>query len=63
MPEDIVVDNVNQPAGDGHGGDVIEEPEFQPEINQVDDDQIREPPKPKPIALKFEGIFNVKIIY
>lgn len=62
MPEDIVVDNVNQPAGGGHGGDVIEEPEFQPEINQVDDDQIGEPPQPKPIALKFEGIFNVKVI-
>ncbi|XP_047345233.1 endoplasmic reticulum mannosyl-oligosaccharide 1,2-alpha-mannosidase [Vespa velutina] len=58
VPEDIVVDNVNQPAGGGHGGDVIEEPEFQPEINQVDDDQIGEPPQPKPIALKFEGPQN-----
>lgn len=58
VPEDIVVDNVNQPAAGPHGGDVIEEPEFQPEINQVDDDQIGEPPQPKPIALKFDGPQN-----
>ncbi|XP_076242257.1 alpha-Mannosidase class I b [Calliopsis andreniformis] len=54
--EDIVVDNVNQEhKGDG---EVIEEPEFQPEINQVDDDQIGEPPQPKPNALKFNGPQN-----
>lgn len=34
---------------------MIEEPEFQPEINQVDDDQIGEPPQPKPNILKFNG--------
>lgn len=34
---------------------MIEEPEFQPEINQVDDDQIGEPPQPKANALKFSG--------
>lgn len=53
--EDIVVDNVNQEHKGG--GEVIEEPEFQPEINQVDDDQIGEPPQPKPNTLKFNGIF------
>lgn len=53
--DDIVVDSVNQEhKGDG---EVIEEPEFQPEINQVDDDQIGEPPQPKPNALKFNGTF------
>lgn len=36
---------------------MIEEPEFQPEINQVDDDQIGEPPQPKPNILKFNGKF------
>ncbi|XP_031845965.1 alpha-Mannosidase class I b [Nomia melanderi] len=54
--EDIVVDNVNQERKDG--GEVIEEPEFQPEINQADDDQIGEPPQPKPNALKFSGPQN-----
>ncbi|XP_017875443.1 endoplasmic reticulum mannosyl-oligosaccharide 1,2-alpha-mannosidase [Ceratina calcarata] len=54
--EDIVVDNVNQEHKGG--GEVIEEPEFQPEINQVDDDQIGEPPQPKPNALKFNGPQN-----
>lgn len=47
-----VVDNDEQGAGPG---EVIEEPEFQPEINQVDDDQIGEPPQPKPNILKFSG--------
>ncbi|XP_076662021.1 alpha-Mannosidase class I b [Halictus rubicundus] len=54
--EDIVVDNTNQERKDG--GEVIEEPEFQPEINQVDDDQIGEPPQPKPNAFKFNGPQN-----
>ncbi|XP_050592791.1 endoplasmic reticulum mannosyl-oligosaccharide 1,2-alpha-mannosidase [Bombus affinis] len=54
--EDIVVDNVNQEHKGG--GEVIEEPEFQPEINQVDDDQIGEPPQPKPNTLKFNGPQN-----
>lgn len=54
--EDIVVDNVNQEHKGG--GEVIEEPEFQPEINQVDDDQIGEPPQPKPNILKFSGPQN-----
>lgn len=50
--DEVVVDNDEQGAGPG---DVIEEPEFQPEINQVDDDQIGEPPQPKPNILKFHG--------
>ncbi|CAL7951018.1 unnamed protein product [Xylocopa violacea] len=54
--EDIVVDSVNQEHKEG--GEVIEEPEFQPEINQVDDDQIGEPPQPKPNMLKFNGPQN-----
>ena len=54
--EDIVVDNVNQEHKGG--GEVIEEPEFQPEINQADDDQIGEPPQPKANALKFSGPQN-----
>ncbi|XP_053987143.1 endoplasmic reticulum mannosyl-oligosaccharide 1,2-alpha-mannosidase [Hylaeus volcanicus] len=54
--EDIVVDNVNQEHKDG--GEVIEEPEFQPEINQVDDDQIGEPPQPRPNPIKFNGPQN-----
>ncbi|KAG8038070.1 hypothetical protein G9C98_006395 [Cotesia typhae] len=37
---------------------VIEEPEFQPEINQLDDDQIGEPPQPKPNVVKFSGPQN-----
>lgn len=49
--DEVVVDNEEQDAGPG---EVIEEPEFQPEINQVDqDDQIGEPPKPN--ILKFSG--------
>lgn len=47
-----VVDNDEQGAGPG---EVIEEPEFQPEVNQVDDNQIGEPPQPKPNILKFNG--------
>ena len=44
-------DNVKDPAGN-----VIDEPEFQPELNQVDDDQIKEPPNPKLITpVKFDG--------
>ncbi|XP_029039159.1 endoplasmic reticulum mannosyl-oligosaccharide 1,2-alpha-mannosidase [Osmia bicornis bicornis] len=54
--EDIVVDNANQEHKGG--GEVIEEPEFQPEINQVDDDQIGEPPQPKPNPLRFNGPQN-----
>lgn len=50
--DEVVVDNDEQGAGPG---EVIEEPEFQPEINQVDDDQIGEPPQPKPNILKFNG--------
>jgi len=49
--DEVVVDNDEQAAVPG---DVIEEPEFQPEINQVDDDQIGEPPQPK-ANLKFSG--------
>ncbi|XP_008553860.1 endoplasmic reticulum mannosyl-oligosaccharide 1,2-alpha-mannosidase [Microplitis demolitor] len=37
---------------------VIEEPEFQPEVNQIDDDQIGEPPQPKPNVVKFNGPQN-----
>lgn len=37
---------------------MIEEPEFQPEINQLDDDQIGEPPQPKPNVVKFSGPQN-----
>lgn len=59
LPDELAVDNVEQGAGGRAGapagGEVIEEPEFQPEINQVDDDQIGEPPQPKPSALKFNG--------
>ncbi|XP_012286932.1 endoplasmic reticulum mannosyl-oligosaccharide 1,2-alpha-mannosidase isoform X2 [Orussus abietinus] len=55
--EELVVDNIDQGGGAG-GGEVIEEPEFQPEVNQVDDDQIGEPPQPKPNALKFNGPQN-----
>nr|XP_034192089.1 endoplasmic reticulum mannosyl-oligosaccharide 1,2-alpha-mannosidase [Osmia lignaria] len=54
--EDIVVDNANQEHKGG--GEVIEEPEFQPEINQVDDDQIGEPPQPRPNPLRFNGPQN-----
>lgn len=50
--DEVVVDNDEQAAAPG---EVIEEPEFQPEINQVDDDQIGEPPQPKPNILKFNG--------
>lgn len=50
--DEVVVDNEEQAAGPG---EVIEEPEFQPEINQVDDDQIGEPPQPRPNILKFSG--------
>lgn len=56
--DEVIVDNEEQGAGPG---EVIEEPEFQPEvnqvdqINQVDDDQIGEPPQPKPNILKFSG--------
>lgn len=50
--EEVVVDNEDQGA---RPGEVIEEPEFQPEINQVDDDQIGEPPQPKPNVLRFDG--------
>lgn len=53
--DEVVVDNDEQGAGPG---EVIEEPEFQPEINQVDDDQIGEPPQPKPNILKFNGRYN-----
>jgi len=49
--DEVIVDNDEQAAVPG---DVIEEPEFQPEINQVDDDQIGEPPQPK-ANLKFNG--------
>lgn len=54
--DEVVVDNDEQGAGPG---EVIEEPEFQPEINQVDDDQIGEPPQPKPNILKFNGRYNL----
>ncbi|XP_032670377.1 endoplasmic reticulum mannosyl-oligosaccharide 1,2-alpha-mannosidase isoform X1 [Odontomachus brunneus] len=53
--DEVVVDNEEQGAGPG---EVIEEPEFQPEINQVDDDQIGEPPQPKPNILKFNGFLG-----
>lgn len=53
--DEVVVDNDEQGAAPG---EVIEEPEFQPEINQVDDDQIGEPPQPKPNILKFNGPQN-----
>lgn len=52
--DEVVVDEHNEEQGAGPG-EVIEEPEFQPEINQVDDDQIGEPPQPKPNILKFSG--------
>lgn len=51
--EEIV--NVDNEEQGPRPGEVIEEPEFQPEINQVDDDQIGEPPQPKPNILKFNG--------
>ncbi|XP_012261784.2 endoplasmic reticulum mannosyl-oligosaccharide 1,2-alpha-mannosidase [Athalia rosae] len=54
--EELVVDNGDQGGGAG-GGEVIEEPEFQPEVNQIDDDQIG-PPQPKPNAMKFNGPQN-----
>ncbi|XP_015598292.1 endoplasmic reticulum mannosyl-oligosaccharide 1,2-alpha-mannosidase [Cephus cinctus] len=57
LVEELVVDNAEQ-GGGADGGEVIEEPEFQPEINQIDDDQIGEPPQPKPNALKFDGPQN-----
>ncbi|XP_063986512.1 endoplasmic reticulum mannosyl-oligosaccharide 1,2-alpha-mannosidase [Diachasmimorpha longicaudata] len=57
IPEEVVVDSENQAVGPA-GGEVIEEPEFQPEINQVDDDQINEPPQPKPNAMVFHGPQN-----
>ncbi|XP_043463104.1 endoplasmic reticulum mannosyl-oligosaccharide 1,2-alpha-mannosidase [Leptopilina heterotoma] len=53
----LVVDNVD-PAKILDTGDVIEEPQFQQELNQVDDDQIGEPPQPKTIGLKFTGPQN-----
>lgn len=53
-----VVENVD-PAKVLDTGDVIEEPQFQQEVNHVDDDQIGEPPQPKPNGLKFIGIFFV----
>lgn len=56
--EEIVVENGEQEIGAAAGGEVIEEPEFQPEINQVDDDQIGEPPQPKPKPHKFPGEQN-----
>ncbi|XP_015519447.2 endoplasmic reticulum mannosyl-oligosaccharide 1,2-alpha-mannosidase [Neodiprion lecontei] len=54
--EELVVENADQGGGAG-GGEVIEEPEFQPEVNQVDDDQIG-PPQRKPIAVTFTGPSN-----
>lgn len=54
--EELVVDNGDQGGGAG-GGEVIEEPEFQPEVNQIDDDQIGAP-QPKPNSLKFNGPQN-----
>ena len=63
LPEEVVVDNGDQGVGAGAGGEVIEEPEFQPEINQVDDDQIGEPPQPKPNAMKFNGKWDPKFEY
>ncbi|XP_043286464.1 endoplasmic reticulum mannosyl-oligosaccharide 1,2-alpha-mannosidase [Venturia canescens] len=56
--EEIVVENGDQGIGAAAGGEVIEEPEFQPEINQVDDNQIGEPPQPKPKPHKFPGPQN-----
>ncbi|XP_014218998.1 endoplasmic reticulum mannosyl-oligosaccharide 1,2-alpha-mannosidase [Copidosoma floridanum] len=47
--------------GDRGGGinvEVIEEPEFQPEANQVDNNQIGEPPQHQLQALKFNGPKN-----
>ncbi|XP_033223697.1 endoplasmic reticulum mannosyl-oligosaccharide 1,2-alpha-mannosidase [Belonocnema kinseyi] len=55
--DELIVDSVDQPRA-AEAGDVIEEPEFQPDVNQVDDDQIGEPPQPKPNALKFNGPQN-----
>lgn len=54
-----VVENVD-PAKVLDTGDVIEEPQFQQEVNHVDDDQIGEPPQPKPNGLKFIGPQNDK---
>lgn len=53
--EEVIVDNEERA---GEPGQVIEEPEFQAEVNQVDKDQIGEPPQPKiePRILKFDGI-------
>lgn len=65
MAEELVLvdsnDNGNQGRGGGGGeggGQVIEEPEFPPDINQIDDEQIGEPPQPKPNILKFNGPQN-----
>ncbi|XP_066600437.1 endoplasmic reticulum mannosyl-oligosaccharide 1,2-alpha-mannosidase [Prorops nasuta] len=54
----IPVDNVD--GGGAGGGEVIEEPEFQPEINQVDHDQIGEPPQHKSTIIKFDGPQNAR---
>ncbi|KAK0177418.1 hypothetical protein PV328_001474 [Microctonus aethiopoides] len=65
LAEELVLvdsnDNGNQGRGGGGGeggGQVIEEPEFPPDINQIDDEQIGEPPQPKPNILKFNGPQN-----
>lgn len=60
--KELVVDNGDQGGGvggGGGGGEVIEEPEFQPEVNQIDDDQIGAP-QPKQNQIKFNGIHALK---
>ncbi|OXU28307.1 hypothetical protein TSAR_000145 [Trichomalopsis sarcophagae] len=66
VADEIIIESIDQVGGGnavgvGGGGnnvEVIDEPEFQPEANQVDDDQIGEPPQHKPQPLKFNGPQN-----
>lgn len=43
-------------VGEGKNAEVIDEPDFQPEANQVEVDQIGEPPQPNLQLYKFNGI-------
>ncbi|XP_058807864.1 endoplasmic reticulum mannosyl-oligosaccharide 1,2-alpha-mannosidase isoform X2 [Phymastichus coffea] len=62
VPDEIVIKSVNHNRGNmkesikeinDNNVDVIDEPEFQPEVNQVDVDQIGEPPQHNMQPLKF----------
>ncbi|KAJ8667304.1 hypothetical protein QAD02_008966 [Eretmocerus hayati] len=60
--QDDIGDGNDGAVGDGAGkennAEVIDEPDFQPEANHVEDDQIGEPPQHKLQTLKFDGPQN-----